>query len=160
MTRPGRPGAVVVAGLAAGLAAAAPAGADPIGAVVATSELAVTGGGPRQRVGASATGFVTRRVGVHLALAHATLDGAAGQVTAGLAYRAAAARPRLELVVHADAGLAWPTAPVAGAGVIAFLWPTRLPVALTTGVRGYAILDGLADSRLAISLELGLALAR
>jgi len=150
----------IVVGLGPGVPMADPARPDPIGSLVATGELALTGGKPRQRGGAAATFFVTHRLGVYASLARASFELDEGQVTGGVAYRAAIARPTIELVLHADVGVAWPTAPVAGGGVTALLWPTRLPIALATGLRSYAILDGLDHSRLAISLELGLALAR
>ncbi|MBK9035306.1 MAG: hypothetical protein IPL61_29310 [Myxococcales bacterium] len=139
--------------------AAAPATAEPIGALIGGSEVAF-GGGPRQRVNATAIAYLTRRAGGHVSVSRLALDGASGAVTAGFAYRANAARPRLELVVHVGAGVAWPTAPVAAAGVTAFLWPTRFPIAVTTGVRVYAFIDDVAPAPLALSLELGLALAR
>lgn len=152
--------ALAVAALAASAAAADPARPDPVGALGVSSELALTGGAPRQRAGAHAAYYLTHRHGVYLALGRATFDRAEGQVTAGVAYRAAMARPRLELVLHADAGVAWPRAPVAGAGLHAYLWPTRLPIALTSGFSAHAIVDGLDHSRVAISLALGLAVAR
>ena len=139
--------------------AAAPAAAEPIGALIGGSELAF-GGGPRQRVNATAIAYLTRRAGGYASLSRLELGGASGVITAGVAYRAAAARPRLELVIHAGAGVAWPAAPVAAAGVTAFLWPTRWPIALTTGVRAYVIIDDAEPAPLAFSLELGLALAR
>ena len=153
-------GALLLVAVAAPAATADPARPEPIGAVAATSELALTGGAPRQRFGAHASYFVTHRGGVHLALGGVTADGDAGRVTAGYVYRAAIARPRLELDVHADAGLAWPRAGAAGAGVALYFWPlVRVPIAISSGVSSYAILDGL-DSRVAISLAIGVALAR
>lgn len=85
-------------------------------------------------------------------------------MTFGLAYRAAAARPWLELVLHGDVGAAWRDdgwVPASGAGVTTFLWPLKkVPVAITTGSHGYVILDGVDDTHLAFSLGLGLAIAR
>lgn len=151
-------GAIASGGL--DVAAADPARPDPIGALGAASELALTGGPPRQRFGAHASYFVTHRAGLHLALGGLTADGDAGHATLGLAYRAAVARPRLELDVHADAGLAWPRAGAVGAGVHTYLWPLRrVPIAVDAGLTTYALLDGL-DSRVAISATIGLALAR
>jgi hypothetical protein len=159
-----------VAGLAlAGLALAASrslATADPvarpIGAVQAGGELALSGGGPRQRAGVAVTAYVTRRLGVRAALRLLPLEPVAdtGVATLGVAYRAAAARPRLELVVHAEAGLAWPLAPAFGGGVTTYLWPTRWPVAVTLDLGATAIVDGVVDSRVVIATGLGLALAR
>lgn len=136
-----------------------PVATHPIGAIGAGSELTFGDGPPRQRIGAAATVHVARNLALHAALGRATLDLDRGQLTAGIAYRAAAARPRLELVVHAGAGFAWPAAPAAGAGVTTYLWPTRFPVAITAGLRLDAIIDGL-DSGPSLSLGLGLALAR
>ena len=44
--------------------------------------------------------------------------------------------------------------------VLAFLWPTRLPVALVGGIRVHALVDEPTSARGAWSLGLGLALAR
>lgn len=136
--------------------------AEPWGALQATSELLVTGGKPRQRSGASITAYVTRRLGLRAAVHLLPLSPFAdtGVATVGVAYRAAAARPRLELVVHAEAGLAWPLAPAVGAGTTTFLWPTRRPIAITFELGATAIVDGVADSRVAIALGAGLAFAR
>ncbi len=142
-------------------AAAEPVG--PIGALGASGDLALTGGGSRRRVAAEAVAYLTRRYGVYAAVRRATVDPFLdeGQVTIGVAMRAAAARPTLELVVHADAGVAWPTAPVVGGGVTAYLWPLkRVPVALTAGLGAYLVIDGVDDTRLAVGLGLGLAIAR
>ncbi len=156
-------GHALAAALVAGLAIApVPVSAEPRGALQATSELLLTGGKPRQRSGLAVTAYVTRRLGlraaVHL-LPFAPLADT-GVATLGIAYRAAAARPKLELVVHAEAGLAWPVAPALGAGTTFYLWPTRWPVALTFDLGATAIIDGVVDSRLAIALGAGLALAR
>lgn len=140
------------------IGAAAPASAEPIGALVAGSELAIVGATPRQRVNAAAIVYVTPRLGLHASIARLALDGDSGAITAGIAYRANAARPRLELVVHASVGYAWPAAPVAAVGVTTFLWPTRFPVALAAGARAYAF-GQLEPSPVALSLDLGLAIA-
>jgi hypothetical protein len=149
--------ATFAAGIAT-LAATSTAAAEPIGALVGGSELAIVGAKPRQRVNAAAILYVTPRLGLHASLARLALDGDSGAITAGIAYRANAARPRLELVVHAGVGYAWPAAPVAAVGVTTFLWPTRLPLALAAGVRAYAF-GQLEPSPIALSLDLGLALA-
>ncbi|MEZ4398643.1 MAG: hypothetical protein R3B06_01395 [Kofleriaceae bacterium] len=148
-------GAVVAVALAG-----APAAGEPRGAVVVGGELAVTGGGPVQRLHLDGMAFVTRRIGAYASVSRLALDGGSGLVTAGVAYRAAAARPRLELVVHFDAGAAWPAAPTVGGGVATVVWPSRWPVAVVVGVRGHLLVDGLADTRTAWSLTGGLALAR
>jgi hypothetical protein len=139
------------------------AAADPYGALDLTGELLVTGGAPRQRAGVAVTGYLTRRLGLRAAAHLLALDpfADAGVATVGVSYRAAAARPRLELVVRAEAGVAWSAlAPAAGVGATTYLWPSRLPLALTFDLGAMAILDGVEDSRLAISLGLGVALAR
>lgn len=149
--------AVVVA---LALAAASPAGAEPIGALVGGGGLALSGGGPVARADAGAIVYVGRRPGVYVGASRVALDGGSGLVTAGLAYRAAAARPRLELVVLVDGGVAWPRAAVAGAGLLTFLWPTRWPVAVVASLRAHAIVPDAADARVAWTTGLGLAIAR
>ena len=155
-------------GLAAG-AAAAPAAAEPlgpedvhpVGAVELSSELLLSGT-PRRRAGVAVTAYLTKRVGLRAAARLIQLDplGDTGLVTFGVAFRAAAARPRLELVVRAEAGVTWPLAPAIGAGTTTYLWPTRFPIALAFDLSAVAIVDGVVDSRVAISVGLGLALAR
>lgn len=148
---------VALVGIAAGFRAAA---AEPHGAVLVGSELALSGGGQTPRAQATVLVYLARRHGVYASVDRVALDGDSGLATVGLAYRAAAARPRLELVLHADAGVAWPRAAAAGGGVLAFLWPTRLPLALVGGVRVHALVDEPTAARGAWSLSLGLALAR
>lgn len=140
------------------LGAAVPARAEPIGALGVGSELAVLGDGPVQRFDATAIAYVTRRLGVEARAGRITTDGASGVATVGVAYRAAAARPKLEVVIDLAAGVAWPTAPAATAGVAAYLWPIRVPIALTLSARTYAL--PADDAPLGFSLGLGLALAR
>lgn len=154
--------AVVVAlGLIAGSGAGSgEAVAEPRGAVLVGGELALSGGGPTPRAQATAIVYLARRHGAYASVERVALEGDRGLATVGVAYRAAAARPRLELVLHADAGLAWPRAAAAGGGVLAFLWPTRLPVALVGGIRVHALVDEPTSARGAWSLGLGLALAR
>jgi len=71
-----------------------------------------------------------------------------GLVTAGLVYEGAAARPRLVLDLHADAGVDLDrSAPLVGGGVratVALVGP--LGVALDGGA--YLVLDGIADAQL------------
>jgi hypothetical protein len=78
-----------------------------------------------------------------------------GIVTAGLMYEGGAARPRLVLDLHADAGLDLDrTAPVVGGGirtVIEVIGP--LSVALDTGV--YLVIDGVDHTRLQLQSGLG-----
>lgn len=146
----------------AALAAAGPARAEPRGALEVGSELLLTGGTPRSRASVAVTAYVDRRLGLRASAHHVTLDpfAEAGVATAGVAYRAAAARPRLELVIRAQGGLAWPLAPAVEVGSMVFLWPTRQPLAVTLDLGAVTVIDGVADSRVAISLGLGLALAR
>ena len=142
--------------------AARPAAAQPRGALELGGQLLVSGGRPRSRAGLAVTAYLGRRLGVRAAVGLVTLDpfGDAGLATVGIAYRAAAARPRLEIVVRGEAGLTWPAAPALGGGATTYLWPLRAPVAVTLDLGAVVILDGLEDSRLAVSLGLGLALAR
>jgi hypothetical protein len=138
----------------------------PIGSLGVTGDLTLSGPRPRQRFGVDATLYLNQRVGLYAAARQVTVEplADAGHITFGLAYRAAAARPRLELVLHGDVGAAWRAdgwVPASGAGVTTFLWPlTKVPVAITTGSHGYVILDGVDDTHFAFSLGLGLALAR
>jgi hypothetical protein len=167
-----RGGLLIIAALAGAAHAdepapeAEPAPERPIGSLGFTGDLTLSGPRPRQRFGVDATLYLNQRVGLYAAARQVTVEplADAGHVTVGLAYRAAAARPRLELVLHGDAGAAWRDdgwVPAAGAGVTTFLWPLKnVPVALTTGSHGYVILDGVDDTHLAFSLGLGLAIAR
>jgi len=155
--------AVVVVGmvvLAAASAVAEPV--RPIGALGVSGDLTLSGPGPKNRVAADLTVYVRQRLGLYVAARQVTVSpfADAGHVTAGIAYRAAAARPKLEIVVHADGGVAWPLAPALGGGVTAYLWPLKVPVAVTTGMGAYVIVDGVADTHVAFSLGVGLALAR
>ncbi len=157
--------AALVAALVTALVTASPASAEvvrPRGALGVSGDLVLTGPGPRNRFAADLTVYLRQRLGLYAAARQLTIDPLfdAGQVTAGIAYRAAAARPKLELVVHADAGAAWPLAPAAGGGVTTYLWPTKLPLAITTGTSAYLVLDGADNTRVVFSLGLGLALAR
>lgn len=74
-----------------------------------------------------------------------------GLVTAGLAYEAGAARPRLVIDLHADLGLDLDQrAPVAGGGVrvlLEIIGP--LGIALDSG--SYLVVDGTQNTRLAIT---------
>jgi hypothetical protein len=162
--------AAILLMLLSGTAAAEPADepARPIGALGFTGDLTLTGPRPRNRFAADLTVYVSQKLGLYAAARQITVEpaGDAGHVTAGIAYRAAAARPRLEMVLHADAGAAWTAGgddwlPTAGAGITTYLWPLKtVPVAVTTGSHAYLVLDGVEDTHLAFSLGLGLALAR
>ena len=74
-----------------------------------------------------------------------------GLVTAGIAYEAGAARPRLVLDLHADAGVDLDQhAPVAGGGARALLEIIGpLGIALDSGA--YLVVDGTQNTRLAIA---------
>jgi hypothetical protein len=152
--------------LLAGLAVALVSGlvhAEPIGALGGTGDLGLTGDRPRRRVSGEVVLYVSRRYGLYAALGRATtapwFD--QGQATVGIALRVAAARPELDIVVHGDGGVAWPLAPVIGGGVATYFWPMKsVPVALTSGMRAYVIIDDVRDTQLAIALNVGLSLAR
>jgi hypothetical protein len=78
-------------------------------------------------------------------------DKHSGIVDAGVVYEAGAARPRLVVDFHGDAGFDLDVhAPMVGGGlrtVIEIVGP--LGVALDTG--GYLVIDGVADTRLQIA---------
>jgi hypothetical protein len=82
-----------------------------------------------------------------------------GLVTAGIAYEAAAARPRLVIDLHGDAGLDLDLhAPVLGGGirtVLAVIGPVG--VALDAGA--YLVIDGVDHTRLQIATGAALAVA-
>lgn len=152
---------VVVLGVAAPPVAAEPS--RPLGALGVSGDLTLTGPGPKNRAAADLTVYVTQRYGLYVAARQVTVSplADAGHVTVGVAYRAAGARPTLDVVLHADGGVAWPLAPALGGGVAAYLWPLkRVPVAITTSMGAYLIVDGLEDTHVAFSLGLGVALAR
>lgn len=154
--------------LAALIAMAAPAAADPaprpIGSLRATGDLTLTGPSPHNRVGGDLIVYVNQRTGVYAGVQQVTLKPSfadVGQATAGIAYRAAAARPRLDLVLHGDVGATWSLAPTVGGGVITFFWPLKkVPVAITSGANAYLVLDGVDNTRIVLSIGLGLAIAR
>lgn len=150
--------------LAAAMAGAASAETvRPLGSLRGTGDLTITGPSPHNRVGGDVIVYLGQRVGVYAGVQQVTLKPFAdtGQVTAGMAYRAAAARPKLDLVLHGDVGATWPLAPTAGGGVITFFWPLKkVPVAITSGTNAYLILDGVDNTRVVLSVGLGLAIAR
>ena len=137
--------------------------ARPIGSLRGSGDLTLTGPSPKNRVAGDVIVYLGQRAGLFAGVQHVTVEpfGDAGQATVGLAYRAAAARPKLDLVLHGDVGVTWPLAPTAGGGVIAFFWPLKqVPVAVTSGASAYLVLDGVDETRIVVSVGLGLAIAR
>ena len=85
--------------------------------------------------------------------------GHAGLVTAGLAYEAGAARPRLALDLHADAGADLDQhAPVIGGGVRTLLVLIG-PLGLALDSGAYLVIDGVDHTRLAFQVGGALAAA-
>ena len=77
-----------------------------------------------------------------------------GLVTAGVVYEGAAARPRLVLDLHADAGLDLDrTAPVIGGGVRTTLTVLG-PLGVVLDAGAYLVLDGIDASRLQLQTTL------
>jgi hypothetical protein len=158
--------AVAVLVAAAAMSSASTARAEtvrPLGSLRGTGDLTITGPSPHNRVAGDVIVYLGQRVGVFAGVQHVTVKpfADAGQATVGMAYRAAAARPKLDLVLHADVGATWPLAPTAGGGIITFFWPLKkVPVAITSGASVYLVLDGVDDTRLVLSVGLGLAIAR
>lgn len=139
--------------------AAAPARADDRtlhGSASAGGTLLLTGsGGDRQRAEVELDAELGRLGGL---VAWRGFDGAhAGLVTAGVSYEAAAARPRLVLDLHGDAGADLDLrAPAIGGGVRTLLELVGpLGVALDAGA--YVVIDGVDHTRL--QLAAGAALA-
>lgn len=113
--------------------------------------LLLTGaGGDRQRGELSLDVEPYSRYGAVVAWRHFD-RGHHGLVTAGLVYEGGAARPRIVVDLHADAGVDLDQrAPVVGGGlhtIIALIGP--LGVGLDTG--GYLVVDGVSHTRLAIA---------
>ena len=80
-----------------------------------------------------------------------------GLVTAGLVYEGGAARPRLVLDLHADAGADLDLhAPVVGGGVRTVLTIIG-PLGLSLDTGGYLVIDGVDKTRLQLQSGLGLA---
>jgi hypothetical protein len=85
--------------------------------------------------------------------------GHAGLVTAGVAYEAAAARPRVVIDLHGDLGADLDQhAPVVGGGVRALLVVVG-PLGLGIDSGAYLVIDGVEHTRLAITVGGALALA-
>lgn len=117
------------------------------GSVGAGSSLALTGaGGDHFRYDVSIDFKPKSRYGVTLGWRQFDGDHR-GLLVAGIVYEGAAARPRLVLDLHADAGvdLARP-APLVAGGVRATLAVIG-PLAIMFDLTGYVILDGVDDSR-------------
>ncbi|MEZ4365315.1 MAG: hypothetical protein R2939_03385 [Kofleriaceae bacterium] len=137
------------------------------GSLTVGGALLATGRGARSRVRGGASlellpGGRWRRLGVVLAARHLTLDDGPRDalLTVGLAYQAAAARPRLALSLHADLGLTVADpAPAAGAGV-------RLtailigPLAVVGDLGAHLVVDGVDATRLALAAGLAVGVAR
>jgi hypothetical protein len=116
--------------------------------------------GPRTRIDAHVAvmpGGRFGRFGVVGALRHVTRDPFAGDglATLGVAYEAAAARPRLALALHGDVGVAiGDPAPAIGGGLETHLWiwPRRLgPLCLVFDLTAHLVIDGVEDTRLVIA---------
>lgn len=141
--------ALALAGSAAAAAAEPPPRARH-GSVAAGGALLLTGaGGDRLRYEVSADLKLGRRLGV-LAAWRAPDGAHRGLVTAGITFEAGAARPRLVVDLHADAGADLDArAPLAGGGIRTTLVLTgALGVVLDAGA--YLVVDGIADTRLQI----------
>lgn len=141
--------ALVIAGLLASAVITRPRpAAAGHGSVGAGGVLVLTGGGgDRVRGEVAAELKVAGRYGV-VAAWRAFDAERRGLVMAGVVYEAAAARPRLVIDLHADAGVDLDArAPLVGGGIrttLAIAGP--LGVALDAGA--YLVIDGVDDSRL------------
>jgi hypothetical protein len=157
--------------LAAGSAAADPPKPRPFRwSIGAGTALLFTGlhDGPRNRADAHLDldpGGRFGRFGLLLAARQLTFSpfAADGMLTAGLKYEAAAARPRLALALHADAGVTLSDhAPVVGGGLETHLWiwPSKLgPLAVVFDLTGELVLSSVDDTRLVLSTATRLAVA-
>lgn len=105
------------------------------------------------------------RYGVTMALRHVVYDPPFddGLATIGLLYEAAAARPRLVLSLHADAGATIQDySPVIGGGIEThfWIWPKKLgPLALVLDTTAHLVIDGAEDTRLVLAGATRLAIA-
>jgi hypothetical protein len=105
------------------------------------------------------------RWGLNVAARHLTFTPFAdeGMVTGGVMYQAAAARPRLALALHADAGATiGEVAPVIGGGLETHLWiwPKRLgPLAIVFDLTAHLVIDGVEETRLVIASATRLSIA-
>lgn len=118
------------------------------GSVGAGGALLLTGGGDaRARLEVAADLKLRGRFGA-LAAWRAAGGGHRGLVTAGLAFEAGAARPRLVLDLHADLGADLDAgAPLAGGGVRATL-AIAGPLGVVLDAGAYLVLDGVDGTRL------------
>jgi hypothetical protein len=83
-----------------------------------------------------------------------------GMLTLGVLREAAGARPRLVILLHADAGVAWgPTAPVVGGGVKTYLGVIG-PLGLTFDVTAHLIVPSIDDTHVVVSVGMLGALLR
>jgi hypothetical protein len=127
-----------------------------------------THGGPRNRLDGAVTiepGGRFGRWGLTFALRHVTPKPFAddGLATAGITYEPAAARPRLALALHADAGVTiTDPSPVIGGGLQTHLWiwPRRLgPLAIVFDLTAHLVLSNVNDTRLVVGSATRLAIA-
>jgi len=145
--------------VAAALAIAGPAHADDWhGSVSAGGSLLVTGEGSGNRLRLDGElELLYQHLGGLVAL-RAADSAHDGLLSLGFVYTAAAARPRLVLDLHADAGIDLDShAPLAGGGLrtaIAVVGP--LGVALDAGF--YVVIDGVDHTRAVIDLSAMLAI--
>jgi len=160
--------ATSLGGIAAVVLAASPARADDDarpwhGSVRGGGSLLVTGArGDRLRVDVALDLKPRSRYGVSLAwraIEPRGDDKRAGLAIAGLVFEAAAARPRLVIDLHADAGVDLDLhRPLAGGGIRTTLTIAKPLVAvLDTGA--YMIVDGVDGSRLQLQSSLAIGVA-
>jgi hypothetical protein len=132
------------------------------GSIGAGGYLALTGPSRRGALAVAelSPGWGGSRLGARVEARSLDPDGAeSGMVTLGLTHQAAAARPRLALGLHAEAGLALPDPrPVAGGGVHTQLWVIG-PLALGLDSTATLLLDGL-DTELVLASAVLIELAR
>jgi hypothetical protein len=143
----------VTAGVAALAGRAAPVRAEPHGSVgYGGARMLTADGGAPWRLEAEVDllpGGDLGRYGVLMAARGVDLHH--GLWTVGVLFAAAAARPRLVIELHADAGVdVAARAPVVGGGLRSVLgvWG---PLGLAADLGGYLTLDGLDHSALALS---------
>ena len=151
-------------GLVATSAPTAAEEARPWAGAFGVSGYAAVGGPAHSGLAATAAlypGASAGRVGIRLD-ARTTGEGDrfdGGLFTAGLAFEAAAARPRLSLALHAEGGATVPDPrPAIGGGAEIQLWLLG-PVALAAGASAHVLIDGL-DTELVLAGEVGLRVAR
>ena len=142
------------------LLVAAPALADrPLhGSIGAGPSLALTGArGDHARYDIAFDFKPRSRYGITLGWRQVDAD-RRGLAVAGLVFEGAAARPRLVLDLHVDAGIDLDDIlPLAGAGVRATLM-IKGPLAIVFDLAGYLVLDDIDNSRLQLASSALLAL--